>query len=222
MAKLKLKDLKKLVKMTAEEAIDYSVNKGVAIADDYDDTIELINDQADTLGANAKMRLLQLLLDIVDEVETMEQLQNDFAEQTASGGWTAATPSVSDQTISQAGYSSYSDSRYKEQSEYPYLLYSAVIDGATTQGCVTLNNKIFSDKDTKFRKNLYPPRHWGCRSVVVAFKEYRGTLSNATSFVNLYADAVFQKTTKVYTFMPKAKDFNDALFKAFKGRKNLK
>jgi len=222
MAKLKLSDLKKLVKMTAEEAIDYSINKGVEIADDYDDTVELINEQADVLGGNAKLRLLQLLLDIVDESETMEQVQNNFSDKTESGGWLTNDASVAQLTVVQGGYNSFADSRSEAQKEYKYGLYSAVIDGATTAGCIELNKKVFYFSDKNFTKYIYPPRHFRCRSIVVAFKNYTGKVSQGNQFQKYYSEKMFQKDTQIYAFTPNAKDFDTALFKAFEHRKNKK
>jgi SPP1 gp7 family putative phage head morphogenesis protein len=57
--------------------------------------------------------------------------------------------------------------RYKSQMEtaadLPYLEYIIIYDGATTNRCRGLRNKIFAANDPVL-DYIYPPNHWHCRS----------------------------------------------------------
>lgn len=103
--------------------------------------------------------------------------------------------------------SAFMAARYTEQMRIaerkPYWQFVAVLDASTTQGCKDLNGRIFRYDDDFWALN-YPPRHYACRSRVIALNEreltqYGGEVADGTMYANVKPDHSFAaRPTDVY------------------------
>lgn len=118
--------------------------------------------------------------------------------------------------------SAFMAARYTEQiriaERKPYWQFVAVLDQSTTQGCKDLNGRIFRYDDDFWALN-YPPRHYACRSRVIALNErelarYGGEVELGSMYTNIKPEPSFAaRPTDIY--MPEREKYDADIFARF-------
>lgn len=118
--------------------------------------------------------------------------------------------------------SAYMAARYSQQrelrNERPYWQFVAILDASTTEGCKDLNGQIVHSDDAFWATN-YPPRHYGCRSHVVALSEYEMkrdglTPDDGETLRGVLPDKDFRTTPDV-PFEPRRNDYPADLWREY-------
>jgi len=103
----------------------------------------------------------------------------------------------------------------------PYWKFVAVMDGSTTQGCRDLDGKVFKYDDGFWSVN-YPPRHFNCRSRVVAMNDrelerYGGEVEDGKKYGDVQPDPNFAATPDT-PWKPEKEDYPEDIWKQYEKR----
>ncbi len=155
-------------KMKFEEAIKFFVDKDPVLFADIEDVEDEIRSQyfwvKKATDLEMTKRIYKNLKDAIDNGSTFKEWLNVMEpEKIASKAYL--------ETVFRTNLvSAYSAGRYNEQMKSknePYWLYSAILDGRTTEICFFLNGKVYKQDDPIWSK-IYPPNHYNERSIVIA------------------------------------------------------
>lgn len=164
-----------------EEAVAYLKTQGIEVNWDWRKQKEIIQRHAFTISKVLSADILQTVLDnlnkSIKDGDAFEDFQNNLEPKLADAGFTRKADGSAWrlQTIFQTNMqSAYNAGRYTQQQEvagdFPYWELDAIIDKNTTEGCRDVNGVILPANDPFWKIN-YPPRHFNCRSKVVAHNE---------------------------------------------------
>lgn len=180
-----------------------------------------------TVAGVAQMDVLVAIRALVEKALAEGQSFEDFKKAMSENEIIAKVLPVSRfQTIYRTNLqSAFMAARYRQQSALgerkPFWKFVAVMDGSTTQGCRDLDGKVFKFDDAFWNTN-YPPRHYNCRSRVVALNErelkrYGGTVEEGKNYEDIQPDPSFAATPDV-PFAPKESDYPQDIWKEFEKR----
>jgi SPP1 gp7 family putative phage head morphogenesis protein len=175
--------LKTAFNKTPEEALQYFKDKGIAVSDNFKETIKVIEDDCFTISKVADMDILVDFKDLIEQAIKDGMTVNDFKKQIkeklAEKGWTGRNISTvpGQETIDnpwrlnliyrQNLQDAYMMGRLQRQDEvadvFPYAELIAVIDAVTTPICRGLNGIIMLLSELK-SSGRYPPLHFDCRT----------------------------------------------------------
>jgi SPP1 gp7 family putative phage head morphogenesis protein len=150
--------------------------------------------------------VLDNLQKAVKEGDTFDNFKKDLEPKLDNSGYTKKDDGSSWRlkNIYQTNLqTSYNAGRYAQQmdvtDEFPYWELDAIMDKNTTDGCRSVNGVILPASDAFWQTN-YPPRHFGCRSKVIAhskptLKLHGKSLSNPSNYKN-------EKPAEGFDFLP--------------------
>ena len=193
-----------------EEAVKYLESQGIKINWNWKEQKDIIKKRAFTVSKVLSADVLQMVLDnlqkAVKEGDTFEDFKKDLEPKLKNSGYTKKDDGSAWRlkNIYQTNLqTSYNAGRYAQQmevtEEFPYWELDAIMDSHTTDGCRSVNGVILPASDA-FWKTNYPPRHFGCRSKVIAhskatLKSHGKSLSNPNKYKN-------EKPAEGFDFLP--------------------
>lgn len=213
--------------MVPEKALEFLFGKTSAIYASFKDVsadvFRLVFTVAGVMQMDALVAIRRLVERAIAEGQSFEEFQKAMS---ADGLINAVLPRSRFETIYRTNLqSAFMAARYREQvrlgERKPYWKFVAVADGSTTAGCRDLDGKVFRFDDG-FWSNNYPPRHFRCRSRVVAMNDrelarYGGEVESGDDYKNVQPDKAFA-TTPDTPFEPKKADYPPDVWKEYNKR----
>lgn len=185
-------DLKEVIGLKPEKAIEYFKAKGYAITWDWQDLWQEAHAKAFTVAKVVKMDILQDIRDgleaALDQGITYQEFAKTLTPKLKAKGWWGKEEQVDETTgeiteiqlgspyrlrtiFDQNIQTAYNVGRYRTQMENiadrPFLQYVAVMDQKTRPAHAALNGRVFRYNDD-FWSSFYPPNGWRCRCRVRA------------------------------------------------------
>lgn len=213
--------------MVPEKALEFLFGKTSAIYASFKNISADVFRLVFTVAGVMQMDVLVAIRALVEKAIAEGQSFEDFqAAMSADGLISAALPRSRWETIYRTNLqSAFMAARYREQvrlgERKPFWKFVAVLDRSTTAGCRDLDGKIFR-YDDGFWSNNYPPRHYRCRSRVVALNDrelarYGGEVESGDDYKNVQPDESFASTPDT-PFEPKKADYPPDVWKEFNKR----
>lgn len=230
--------IQQALNMPPKEALAFLYGKESTIYETFKDVSPEIFKQVFTVAGVLKMDILEKIRKLIEKaVEEGTPYQEWKKEMLEDGGIASVLPPSQLVTIYRTNLqSAYMAARYKQQKaiaeEKPFWKFVAVLDASTTDGCRDLDGKVFRHDDGLWNTN-YPPRHYGCRSRVIAYNErelkkyasgitvasinenLNAFLSGGDDYKNIVPDESFA-TTPDTPFEPKKSDYPPDIWKKFR------
>ncbi len=184
-------DLKYLINLPPEKAIQYLKGKGYKLSWDWHEVWQDAHKKAFTVAKAMREDILQDIKEAVDkamvEGQTFQEFKKNLEPTLKKKGWWGEHKIIDkDKNVEtvQLGslyrlktifktniQTSYMASRYKTHKDNadnrPYWQYIAVLDQRTRREHIELHDKVFKHDDP-FWDSFYPPNGWGCRCRVRA------------------------------------------------------
>jgi SPP1 gp7 family putative phage head morphogenesis protein len=181
-----------------------------------------------TVAGVAQMDVLVAIRALVEKALEEGQSFEEFKKAMTENELIARTlPESRFQTIYRTNLqSAFMAARFRQQTAIgerkPYWKFVAVMDKSTTPGCRELDGKVFRFDDNFWNTN-YPPRHYKCRSRVVALNErelqrYGGTVESGDDYQHVQPDPSFA-TTPDAPFQPRASDYPPDIWAEYQKQK---
>lgn len=183
-----------------EEAIKYLESLGIAITWDWRQELDAIRNMAFTVSkitnADILQETLNALQNAVKEGTPFEKFKTNFTQVLRNRGFITKEDGSAwrlDTIYRTNLQTTYMSGRFKQMKEvqmsFPYWRFVAVLDSRTSQICRDLNGVILRADDPFWQSN-YPPRHFNCRSRVVALndslmEQYGYKVSNSEDYKNI-------------------------------------
>jgi SPP1 gp7 family putative phage head morphogenesis protein len=202
--------------MKPEEALAFLFGKESALYASLKDASADVLRTVFTVAGVMQMDVLLAVRALVEKALAEGQSFEDFkAAMTENELIARALPISRFQTIYRTNLqSAFMAARYRQQSEIgerkPFWKFVAVSDQSTTDGCKELDGKVFRYDDNFWSVN-YPPRHYNCRSRVLALNDreltrYGGEVESGKDYESVQPDPNFA-TTPDTPFEPKKGDY---------------
>jgi SPP1 gp7 family putative phage head morphogenesis protein len=210
-----------------EEALAFLFGKESTIYKSFKDVSPEVFRVVFTVAGVVQMDVLVAIRSLVEKALAEGQSFDDFKKAMTESELIARVLPVSRfQTIYRTNLqSAFMAARWREQvrigERKPYWKFVAVMDGSTTQGCRDLDGKVFKHDDGFWATN-YPPRHYNCRSRVVALnarelERYGGSVEEGKNYEDVEPDPSFATTPDV-PFKPNKKDYPSDIWKEYEKR----
>lgn len=174
MPKLTLEMLKTAFDKEPEDVLEYFRSLGVVLSDDWEEYFEKFGKDAFKIaGINNARNLMEakaLIEEAIAKGRNHKEVISELAKNLKLADWHAKL------VVTQNIANSYNAGRYFDQLEdeddFPYLRPVTMLDKNTTERCNWLGNQniVFKKSDPNL-KNMYPPRHFNCRTFFTEIME---------------------------------------------------
>jgi SPP1 gp7 family putative phage head morphogenesis protein len=192
------------LQLPPEEALAFLFGKDSAVYASFKDVQPEVFRTVFTVAGVMKMDVLLAVRKLVEDALQNGESFAEFRKRMSENELIAAVLPISRlQTIYRTNLqSAFMAARYKQQmaiaERKPFWQFVGVMDDSTTRGCRQLDGKVFR-YDDDFWKTNYPPRHFNCRSRVIALNqreiEQNGSVvEQGKNYQSIQPDSAFAAT----------------------------
>lgn len=168
------------LKLQFEEALALFLERRIMSPEEFEALSDAERTRAFTATQLASDTLRQRAFDSLTRAIEEGSTLSDFAREVRDGevalGITASDPAYLETVYRTNLASAYGAGRYTQitsevvRAARPYVQFRATLDSRTTDICAAINGKVVRQDDPGW-PNLAPPRHFSCRTVVLALAD---------------------------------------------------